>query len=211
MLAFPDIRQLRPEQLDALREIASMGAGHAATALSTMTQQRIMISVPTIAVSSLASVMASHVGIDLDATIAAVQLLVSGDLSGRALLVFPQPTACRLADMLLHRPASKAARIDALEASALCECGNILSGAYLNALADFMQLRLMPSTPVLAVDRASQVLRSGALRDVSGREMVFCVESEFQLTDDSPALRGHFLLLPDPASLQRMLHALHLA
>ena len=37
-----------PLQLDALREVANMGAGHAATALSQMTGGTIMISVPTI-------------------------------------------------------------------------------------------------------------------------------------------------------------------
>ena len=47
MLATPDVRSLKPEQLDALREVANIGAGHAATALSTMTGQAIMINVPT--------------------------------------------------------------------------------------------------------------------------------------------------------------------
>ena len=48
MLATRDVRSLKPEQLDALREVANIGAGHAATALSTMTGQAIMINVPTI-------------------------------------------------------------------------------------------------------------------------------------------------------------------
>ena len=41
-----DLLTLTPKELDALRETASIGAGHAATALSLMTGQRIMISVP---------------------------------------------------------------------------------------------------------------------------------------------------------------------
>ena len=33
------------------------------------------------------------------------------------------------------------------------------------------------------------------------RDYVFCVESEFFMTDVKEKLRGFFLLLPDPASL----------
>ncbi len=46
-----DLLALKPMQLDALREVANIGAGHAATALSQMTGQVIMISVPTINIS----------------------------------------------------------------------------------------------------------------------------------------------------------------
>ena len=48
-----DLRRLTPRQLDALREVANIGAGHAATALSQMTEQRIMISVPQLSVAAI--------------------------------------------------------------------------------------------------------------------------------------------------------------
>jgi hypothetical protein len=41
-----DVRGLKELQLDALREVANIGAGHAATALSQMTNHTIMIAVP---------------------------------------------------------------------------------------------------------------------------------------------------------------------
>ena len=51
-----DIRTLKPNQLDALREVANIGAGHAATALSQMVGSTIMISVPRINVTRLEDV-----------------------------------------------------------------------------------------------------------------------------------------------------------
>jgi chemotaxis protein CheC len=39
---------------------------------------------------------------------------------------------------------------------------------------------------------------------------VFCVESEFYMTDLHERLRGFFLLLPDVASLQAILRAVRL-
>jgi hypothetical protein len=51
-----DLLSLQPMQVDALREVANIGAGHAATALSQMTGQTIMISVPQINVAPLEEV-----------------------------------------------------------------------------------------------------------------------------------------------------------
>ena len=210
MLAIRDVRSLKPEQLDALREVANIGAGHAATALSTMTGQAIMINVPTISIARLDEVPAQVVANPED-SVAVVLLQMLGDLTGRSILVFPEQTACRLSEMMLQRPRGSSPCISALEQSALKECGNILSGAYLNALADFMHLMLLPSPPLLAVDMASAVLSSAFLQFGDGRDVVFCVESEFQMRDDGEALRGYFLLLPDSGSLQRILQAINLA
>ena len=210
MLAIRDVRSLKPEQLDALREVANIGAGHAATALSTMTGQSIMIKVPTISITRLDEVP-GHVVADPEDAVAVILLQMLGDLTGRSILVFPAHTACRLAEMMLQRPRGSSPSIALLEESALKECGNILSGAYLNALADFMHLTLLPSPPLLAVDMASAVLSSAYLQFGDGRDVVFCVESEFQMRDDGEALRGYFLLLPDTGSLQKILQAINLA
>jgi chemotaxis protein CheC len=207
MLATRDLRSLQPDQLDALREVANIGAGHAATALSTMTGQSIMIKVPTITIARLDEVP-GHVVTSPEDAVAVVLLQMLGDLTGRALLVFPEQTACRLAELMLQRPRGSSPAIALLEQSALKECGNILSGAYLNALAEFMHLMLLPSPPLLAVDMASAVLTSAFLQFGNGSDVVFCVESEFQMRDDREALRGYFLLLPDNGSLQTILHAI---
>src|SRR5256885_8452435 len=86
-----DVRDLKELQIDALREVANIGAGHAATALSQMTNRRIMISVPKISVTRLEDV-ADLLG-DANEVVAAILLHMLGDLTGRTLLVFPEPSA----------------------------------------------------------------------------------------------------------------------
>ena len=83
-----DIRSLKALQLDALREVANIGAGHAATALSQMIGSTIMISVPTINVSRLEEVPPQISA--PEEPVAAVLMHMLGDLTGRTLLVFPQ-------------------------------------------------------------------------------------------------------------------------
>jgi chemotaxis protein CheC len=204
-----DIRSLKAIQLDALREVANIGAGHAATALSTMTGGTIMISVPTINIARLEEVPPQISA--PEEPVAAVLMSMLGDLTGRTLLVFPKPTATRLSELMLRRPRGSSPTLGELEQSALKEAGNILSGAYMNALSDFMGLMLLPSPPSLAVDMSGAVLTTAYLQFSTDLDYVFCVESEFYMQDVDEHLRGFFLLLPDFASLQAILRAIRVA
>jgi chemotaxis protein CheC len=202
-----DVRNLSRAALDALREVANIGAGHAATALSQITGQRIMISVPQINVTAIEDVP-NQIGA-AEEPVAAVAIRIEGDLTGLTLLVFPQPIAYRIASLMMGGRA--VAQMGAIEESALKEAGNILSAAYLNALAEFLGMRILNSPPQLAVDMSDAVLSSTYVETSAGASHVFCVESEFQLQDDTVPLRGFFLLLPDPPSLRAMLTAIRVA
>ena len=204
-----DVMSLKAIQLDALREVANIGAGHAATALSQMTGSTIMINVPTFRVARLEDIGdGMH---EPEEPVAAVLMHMLGDLTGRTLLVFPRQTAVRLAELMLRRPHGSSTALGELEQSAIKEAGNIISGAYMNALSDFLGLMLLPSPPSLAVDMSSAVLTTAYLQFGTDRDYVFYVESEFALHDRDEALRGFFLLLPDYPSLQVILRAARVA
>src|SRR5215212_6158503 len=176
-----DIRSLKALQLDALREVANIGAGHAATALSQMIGGTIMISVPTINVSRLEEVPPQISA--PEEPVAAVLMHMLGDLTGRTLLVFPKPTALKLAQMMLRRPQGAITELGVLEQSAIKEAGNILSGAYMNALSEFMGLMLLPSPPSLAMDMSSAILTTAYLQFSPDHDVVFCVETEFYMQE----------------------------
>jgi chemotaxis protein CheC len=203
-----DIRALSPKQLDALREVANIGAGHAATALSQMIGGTIMISVPRINITSIEEIPSQVSG--PEEPVAAVLMHMLGDLTGRTLLVFPKKTAMRMSELMLRRPEGSSKDLGELEQSAVKEAGNILSGQYMNALSEFMGMMLLPSPPSLAIDMSAAVLTTTYLQWAPEREYVISVESEFLLTDTDERLRGFFLLLPDPASLQAILRAIRM-
>ena len=204
-----DIRSLKAIQLDALKEVANIGAGHAATALSQMIGGTLMISVPTINISRLEDIPPQVA--EPDEPVAAVLMHMLGDLTGRTMLVFPRHAALRLAELMLRRPAGTSTEFGEMEQSAIKEAGNILSSAYMNALSEFMHLMLLPSPPSLAIDMSTAVLTTAYLQFGTEKDFVFCVESEFMMTDMSEKLRGFFLLLPDPASLHAILRAVRVA
>ena len=202
-----DVRDLKALQIDALREVANIGAGHAATALSQMTDRRVMISVPQINIVRLEEVP-DLLGGPQD-VVAAVLMHMLGDLTGRTLLLVPEAVGRRLCDLLLRRAPGTTKEYGVLEQSCLKEAGNILSGAYMNALSDFMGMLLLPSVPSLVVDLAAAVLTTAYLNFGHERDFVFCVETEFRF-DAEGGLNGHFLLLPDLASLKAIFDAIRL-
>jgi chemotaxis protein CheC len=204
-----DIRNLQELQLDALREVANIGAGHAATALSQMTGRKIMISVPEVNISRLEEVC-RLLG-SPDDIVAAVLMHMMGDLTGRTMIVFPRESAEELCDILLRREMGTTTEFGEMEQSGLKEAGNILSSAYLNALSDFMGMMLLPSVPGLVVDLAGAVLTSTYLNFGYERDFVFCLETEFVFSEENRGLRGHFLLMPDLASLRAVFDAIRLS
>jgi hypothetical protein len=59
--------------------------------------------------------------------------------------------------------------------------------------------------------RTAAPAAAGVSLDFGGdRDYVFCVETEFQLASEGETLRGHFLLVPDFASLRAILQAVRL-
>jgi chemotaxis protein CheC len=173
-----------------------------------MTNRKIMITVPRVNVRPLEE--ASEIVGTPDEVIAAILMHMMGDLTGRALLMFPQRAARTLCDFLLRRELGTTQAFDEMEKSALKEAGNILASAYLNALSDFMGMMLVPSVPSLVIDLSGAVLTSAHLNFGHDRDYAFCVETSFRVEGTSEPLGGHFLLLPDMASLRSIFDAIRL-
>lgn len=202
-----DVRELEDIQLDALREVANIGAGHAATALSQMTNSRIMISVPRLQVAPIEEV--PEMIADPEAVVASVLMHVLGDITGRTLLVLPRDAAMRLAEILLHRDQGSLKVFGEIEQSAVKEAGNILCAAYMNALSDFMGMMILPSVPSLVIDLCAAVLTTAYSDLGSDHDYVFSLETQFRM-DSGDSVGGHFLLLPDVESLDRILRTIRI-
>ena len=203
-----DVRDLKESQLDAMREVANIGAGHAATALSQMTNRTIMITVPRVKIKPLED--AGDMLGPPDQVVASVLMHMMGDLTGRAMLLFPEPAALILCDYLFRRERGTTTAFGEMEQSSLKEAGNILASAYLNALSDFMGMMLVPSVPSLVIDLSGAILTSAHLNFGHDREYALCVETSFRSEESTESMAGHFLLLPDMASLQSIFDAIRI-
>src|SRR5206468_10664514 len=177
---------LSTARLDALREVANIGAGHAATALSTLTATRIMISVPMVNIVPPGDFVPE---IAPGVEIVAVQMAMTGDISGQTVFLLAIPAGLRLAERMLRRKRGTSPNLGKLEQSALNESGNILAGAYLTALSDFLGMRLLLSPPSLIRGESRDALRSVGDHAPRVDSPILCGETEFFL--DEPAERLH--------------------
>ena len=195
-------------RLDALKEVANIGAGHAATALSTLTRGRIMISVPTIrfVVPDAGARRACFPG----EKVVVVMMDITGAISGRTALILPSDGSLRLAERMLGREAQSISSIGDIEKSAVSEAGNIIGGAYLTALSEFLGMRLLPSPPTLVEGETGRAL-GRVFPDDDRLKPVLCVETEFAMNDPAEILHGYFILVPDETSFEAIFSAVRVA
>lgn len=200
-----DILKLTTIQLDALREVGNVGAGNAATALSQIINRKIEMTVPEVAILPLGDVPDVVGGPDI--MVAGVYLRVFGPAPSSILFLLPRESAFALVDMLMGRERGLTNRLDAMDESALLEIGNILAGAYLNALSFFTRFTLLPSIPALAMDMAGAILSVILIQLGQMGDHALVIETEFT-TEGDGGVKGHFFLIPDPGSLGTILTAI---
>ncbi|MFY9417312.1 MAG: chemotaxis protein CheC, partial [bacterium] len=166
--------------------------------------QPVKMSVP--AVHSLSFDQVADIIGGADAIVAGILQEVSGDLKADLLLLLPWSQACLILDLLLGRGAKETFTLDALEASALEELGNIMANSFLNALAKFTNMKFNPRVPALAVDMAGAVLNLPLARLGEKFERALVIDTEFHQQQRS--VTGYFLFIPAPEDLETFFHSL---
>lgn len=198
-----ELKDLSGNQLDALREIGNIGAGNSATALSQLINRRINMNVPNVSIVPLEEVPELVGG--PETLVVGVFLRAYGKAPCNILFLMPKEGAFYLVDTMMGKKRGETVALDFMDESALMEIGNILSGAYLNALFNFTHLALMPSIPALAMDMAGAILNVVLVQLGQMGDHALVIETKFVSEDDG--IGGHFFLVPDPGSLETILTA----
>jgi chemotaxis protein CheC len=188
-------------QLDALRELANIASGNAATSLSQMLGRGVEISVPRVLALPLKDAVEAC-GSPED-TMTSVVIPLDGDVTGVVLLLISLEGAealCRLLGVEADTEIGE---------SALREIGNILGTSCLNALAAMTGLHLEPCPPHLTTDMLGAVLSSLALTQAASTELVLVLDSELEVEDEPCSI--FFVLLPTDGGVSDLLAPLGLA
>jgi chemotaxis protein CheC len=190
--------------LDALREVASIGCGRAVTALGRLSSRRADMTVPEVRVPGAADDLARLIA-PLGASTLAVGVELEGFLGGHLALVLPEHDARRLA-ALLGQPAPIGGW-DTLSESAILEAGNIAGSAFVSAVGRLTGATLLLSVPRLARGCGPACI-AALFGEVSGR---VALATRFHLRAgerDRAGVSGLILAVPDPARIPDLLAAL---
>jgi chemotaxis protein CheC len=192
---------LQAGELDALTEIAHIGMGHAATALSQLMNKGVEIAVPRLQMldrSGVAELLDSQ-------QIELLHLQILGNVRGTLLILLPEQNARRMLELLLGKATPAALPLSELEVSTLMEVGNILASACLNALGGMLKMTLLPSVPALSSGSAGELLARLAHPDTEGEAAVM-IDTVFSVAES--VCGGSIFLIPAPGSLAPILRAL---
>jgi chemotaxis protein CheC len=188
-------------QLDALRELANIGSGTAATALSGLLGRPIDLTVPNALALPLADAV-EEIG-QSDAEVTGVILPITGELDAIVLMLFAPGDAEALCALLGVEPGTELGR------SAINEVGNILGSAYINALAAITRLRLEPAPPQGTSGRLGAILESVLAGSATSQDVALLLDSD--LLVENEACSFSFVLVPTAESVGELLRRLGLA
>jgi chemotaxis protein CheC len=186
-------------QIEAMKEVGNIGAGHAATALSDMLNEPVQIGTPTVEIlpfGNLADRVARPGRI-----VSAVHMHVLGEAPCQIVVLFEKEQALTFVNIFMGGSAGEDPVADALVESTIKEVGNIIGGAYLTALTSLTGITLIASVPTLSTGSAQSAFL--ALMDVPADQEVFYVQTGFE--KDRPVISGEFILIPEPGSIAPLL------
>jgi chemotaxis protein CheC len=183
-------------QRSALLEIANIGAGHAATALSELLGKPVDIGY---AEALLATVAEAADRIGSAAAPSAVVDTPVADGGGKVLLLFPDGAGEQLCELL------GTSLDDEMGRSSLREVGNILASSYLTAIVEMTGMELEPEPPEIEVDLlGSLVQRSLAGADPSDPTVLMRSVMTIEASDAKFA----FLFVPRLGAVESLLEHL---
>jgi chemotaxis protein CheC len=194
-------------QIDALRETGSIGAGHAATALSQLVGHAISIDVPTLEVVGIGDVPNLFGG--PEALVAAVHVRLLGDLGGSMLFMAERSTALALIDLLRSRDVGSARSYGADEEALLTHVASILMSAYLAAIGRLADVSVLPARPSSALDMAGALMQAVTSDAAMRTDLALLLRTRFH--DADTAVDAYLFFLPDPEALELLLGRLGVA
>jgi len=199
-----DVEHLSSFELEALREVSSIGAGHAATALSQMTGTTVLITVPEFDIVHITRIpkMIEH----LEEPMAGLYMRVVGNGQGAILLSFRRRAALNLVNLMMGQLRDSAHHLSELEQSALREAGNIIAGAFLTAISNFLDVVLLPSVPRLAFDMGGALVQSLLVESKVERDYAFVMHIHFQ--GQQRDIDGHFLMVADAQTMAPLVRSI---
>lgn len=198
------VHNLTEIEKDSLREIGNIGTGNAATALSKLLNKHLEIIIPQTKFIPITKFSDEFGG--PERVVTSTYLGVSGDLNGECLFIFPVKSAEKIIDIMLNQPIGTSKIIDEMSQSAFKEMSNIFTGAYLDAMADFLKIRILPSVPHITTDMLQSVMDFMLAKVSNHSEEILCINTKIHIKDIE--IEGHFIILFDNASLNRTLNML---
>lgn len=203
------MEELTSHYFDVLKELGNIGAGNATTALAQMIGCKVDMEVPQVSLLEFKD-LGDMVGGE-ERIMAGIFLQVEGDIDGSMMFILSKGAAAHLVNKLMggmlsiDEASAESYEFGEMECSAIKEVGNIITGAYLNALSSMTNMKIIPSVPQLGIDMAGALLSVPAIEFGVVGDKILLIETQFS---DEVKLEGFFILIPEMESYEKILTSL---
>lgn len=194
------IQELNENEQDLLKELGNIGTGNAITALS------MMIARPLDILSTKLNFVSYR---DADVVFGSsedvkvgILLEAHGEIAGMFLFLLDLAFAERALDWLLEKKERDLTEMDELEASVFCELGNVMCGAYVNALAELLGKHIEVSVPDVCMDMGGAIFNEVVSHLMKVSDTLLIIDNEIHLEEE--LLCGQILFFPEMESMHKI-------
>ena len=195
--------ELNTVQHDALVELLNIGFGRAGASLSKLTQQRVLLEVPNVAIHPITHLNQS-LGKLVDERVASVHQVFSGPVAGDALLLLDPIAAATLTELLTDVP-PLSMDLDPSAREVFTEVGNIVLNACIGTFGNMLEVPVSFSVPDVDVTNVHTVI-DRMLESGDAFRYALVITAGFRLRES--AVTGYVVIVLTVQSLKRLLDAL---
>ena len=182
-------------ELDALTELVNLGISRAATNLADMVREEVTLTVPRVTLVSREQAIRT-LGERESTHLVAVHQTFDGDISGRALLIFPEAKSLELVRAVVGGDLSIEEIIE-LEQEALAETGNVILNSCLATIANQLERTLKISLPEVLHGESSDFFNLEPPPEPGDTVMLIYIDFSVRHRD----IQGYIAMLLDMPSI----------
>ena len=203
-MSFQSFDQINDMHIDVLREIANIGSGNAASALSRMLGSKVDISIPQIAIKGFNDAIEILGG--PEHIMVGTLLFISDGIDGMIMFLLPIETSCDLVNMLCYTDIKSHDEIDEMGFSAINEISNIMSASFVTAIADMTGMTIDISPPEATLDMLASIMSVPSIYFAQVSDTLLLIQNELEIAGKKT--NTSVLLLPDMPSLAKLMTSL---
>lgn len=197
-----ELNKLNEMHLDILKEIGNIGAGNAATSLSSMLSKRIDMNVPEVSILNYDDIIESMDG--AENVVVGILVGFSADIDGVILFLLRKEFVHLVLNSLLGTELKSFEDITEMDMSALSEIGNIMVSSYVNSIASLANMKIDITVPSLTIDMSGALLEAVTAEFAEAAEKVIFIREKYFCQNET--VYSHMILLPSMTSLKILMN-----
>jgi len=200
------IANLSMMHIDVLREIGNVGSGNAASALSSMLNTKVDMSIPMVKILDIEE-LANTIG-GPENQVVGILFTLHEEFEGMIMFITEKQFAHLVLNILMGKNFDSFEDLGEMDISAIKEVGNIMVSAYMNAISQMTKMKIALSPPGIAIDMVGALLNVPAVEIEKFGDKALFIQDGFINGQDR--VTSYLLLIPEVGYLKKIFQNLGL-